>query len=229
MADRRARLYLNHVSGLDWLIALEFGRIDDGQPPENWRGVSEKIGFLDEEPGGRVLGFKVLEFSRFDPDAAEVREIWEGPNFDAPVLGLTNASAGEIITATRPLFGDAMTINRAYFDHAIDAEGEDSLALWLSCLQAGDSMAHFGLGCGLYDVGRYHEAYRHLRHYCEIAPNGSWPWCWLGKAAEAIGEPGEARRAYERAIELTDAGAEATEAPELLALLAESADPTQLL
>lgn len=29
------RLYLNHVSGLDWLIALEFGRVDDGQPSDH--------------------------------------------------------------------------------------------------------------------------------------------------------------------------------------------------
>ena len=43
------RLYLNHISGLDWLIALEFGRVDDAQPQENWRGVSESFGFLHQE------------------------------------------------------------------------------------------------------------------------------------------------------------------------------------
>ena len=35
-----------------------------------------------------------------------------------------------------------------------------------------------------------------------IAPAGSWNWCWYGKAAQAIGEIDEARRAYRRAIEL---------------------------
>jgi hypothetical protein len=35
------RLYLNFIADLDWLIALEFGRVDDAQPPENWRGVND--------------------------------------------------------------------------------------------------------------------------------------------------------------------------------------------
>ena len=63
-------------------------------------------------------------------------------------------------------------------------------------------MAHFALGYTLYDLGRFHEAYRHLRYYAELAPAGSWNWCWYGKAAQAIGEIDEARAAYRRAIEL---------------------------
>jgi Flp pilus assembly protein TadD len=77
-------------------------------------------------------------------------------------------------------------------------------------------MAHFGLGYTLYELGRFPEAYRHLRHYTEIAPCGGWNWCWLGRAAEAIGETGEARNAYERALALEDAGHEETDAAELL-------------
>ena len=50
----RPRLYLNFVTELEWLIALEFGRVDDAQPPENWRGVSDSFGFLCEGPGGRA-------------------------------------------------------------------------------------------------------------------------------------------------------------------------------
>ena len=84
-------------------------------------------------------------------------------------------------------------------------------------------MAHFGLGYTLYDLGRPQEAYRHLRHYTEIAPCGSWNWCWLGKAAEALGETSEARTAYERALELEDEGGEETDAAELLGRLADRA------
>ena len=68
-------------------------------------------------------------------------------------------------------------------------------------------------------AGRFHLAYRHLRHYAEIAPNGSWNWRWLGQAAEAIGETDEARRAYERAIEIEEAGGHETDAFELLRAL----------
>ena len=67
-------------------------------------------------------------------------------------------------------------------------------------------MAHFALGYTLYELGRFRESYAHLRHYAELAPLGSWNWCWLGKAAAAIGETAEAERAYRRAIELTKRG-----------------------
>jgi tetratricopeptide (TPR) repeat protein len=215
------RLYINNAPELDWLIALEFGRVDDAQPPDNWRGVSHQLGFLDEPPDGRCLGFKVLEFSTFDPAADEVAEIWSGPLFDVPLLGLAGVSAGEIVLATRALLGDEPSINRVYFNEAAGADDPaEALALWISCLEAGDSMAHFGLGYTLYALERYQEAYRHLRHYTEIAPCGSWNWCWFGRAAEAVGELTEARRAYERAIELEANGSDETDAAERLAKLA---------
>ena len=83
-------------------------------------------------------------------------------------------------------------------------------------------MAHFALGYTLYDLGRYHEAYRHLRYYAQIAPAHPWNWCWFGRAAAGIGELGEARSAYERAIELGD-GEDETDATDLLGELGEIA------
>jgi len=194
----RPKLFLNHDADYDWLIALEFGRVDDGQPSERWSEACESLGYLDDGDG-RALGFKVLDFSTFDPE--EVDEIWDEPRFAVPVLGLPEASAGEIVLAARPLIGGGDTINRSYFGAATGAVGEEAARLWLACLEAGDQMAHFGLGYTLYDLGRFHEAYRHLRHYAEIAPAAAWNWVWLGKAAEAIGEYDEARLAYERALE----------------------------
>lgn len=216
------RLYLNQVAAQDWLIALEFGRVDDGQPAENWSGVSEDFGFLRDGPDGRIVGFKVLNHSSFDPEDPAVAEIWSAAQFEVPLLGLARASAGEIIPAARALIGDEDTINRVYFDAAVAEQGGDpreELDLRLSCLQAGDCMAHFALGYTLYELGRHQEAYRHLRYYTEIAPAGPWNWCWLGKAAQAIGELGEARAAYVRAIELGEQSGEQTDAAELLAAL----------
>ena len=66
---------------------------------------------------------------------------------------------------------------------------------------------------------RFREAYAHLRHYVELAPYSSWNWCWLGKAAAAIGETAEAERAFKRALELTARGDQETDASELLAEL----------
>jgi tetratricopeptide (TPR) repeat protein len=209
-------VYLNQSAELDWLIALEFGRVDDGQPPENWRGVSEQLGFLHDGPDGPVCGFKIKEFSHFDPEEPGLEQVWGEPMFNAPVLGLSGASVGEIVLAIRALFGNRNTINRELFNRAANSRGKQALGMWLACLQAGDSMAHFGLGYTLYELGRHSEAYRHLRHYTEISPCGSWNWCWFGKAAAEVGEIDEARAAFLRALELTAAGAEETEAAELL-------------
>jgi tetratricopeptide (TPR) repeat protein len=83
-------------------------------------------------------------------------------------------------------------------------------------------MAHFGVGTTLYEVGRYHDAYRHLRYYAQIAPAQAWNLVWYGKAAEAIGENSEALKAYDAAIELEKLSAQeesATDAAELLEAL----------
>lgn len=215
------RLYLNHIPDFDWLIALEFGRVDDGQPSDHWRGATDHVGFLLDEPGGREVGFKITALSEhFDDEAADNDEIWDGPRFHVPQLGLANATVGEIVLAARALFAGQPTINRVYFSEGCATDGKEALDHWLACLEAGDCMAHFALGYTLYELERFHEAYRHLRYYAEIAPNGAWNWCWFGKAAQAIGELDEARAAYERAIELEDEHGEETDAAELLEALA---------
>jgi tetratricopeptide (TPR) repeat protein len=213
------RLYLNHDADYDWLIALEFGLTDDGQPAGNWRPLAESFAYLASEPaGGRLLGFVVRNFSEFDPEDDEVSSIWADPRFDVPVLGLSGASAGEIVVAARPFLAGASTVNRHFFHDAVAASDEPKRAVdsWRYCLQAGDVMAHFGLGYTLYDQGRYHEAYRHLRAYTEITPTNPWAWCWLGKACEALGETVEAERAYRRALRLEEAAGDETDAGELL-------------
>jgi Flp pilus assembly protein TadD len=77
-------------------------------------------------------------------------------------------------------------------------------------------MAHFALGYTHYELAHYHDAYRHLRHYAELAPAQPWVWAWYAKAAAAIGETAEARDACNRALELTEAGSDETDAADLL-------------
>lgn len=215
----RPRLYLNHDADFDWLRAVEFGRVTEDQPEECWQPLSPAFAYLAEEAGGRIVGFAIEDFPQFDEDDAEVSAIWGDPRFDVPVLGLTDASAGEIVLAARSHFNGHDSINRSIFGMAADVEGEVAVERWRHCLEAGDSMAHFALGYTLLELGKNAEAYRHLRHYTEIAPMGSWNWCWYGRAAEAIGELSEARTAYLRAIELEAEGGEATDADERLAAL----------
>lgn len=217
----RPRLYLNNAADRERFIALEFGRVDDGQPQERWTSVGEDFFWYHEPDEGRCVGFAIRDaLHRFDPDDEALAEIWEGPRFDAPTLGLSDVTAGEIITAAKPFFRRTPSLNRFYFEEAAGHEGEKALDLWRLCLECGDSMAHFALGYTLYELERFPEAYRHLRHYTEIAPDHPWNWAWYAKGAAAIGERDEAIRACRRAIELTEEGDVETDAPELLEQLA---------
>lgn len=209
----RPRLFLSQDADYGWLIALEFGVIDDGQPADRWTPVGDSLGLLHDE-NGRCVGFRIDGIADYDPDAPEYAELWDGPRFDVPALGLTDASPNQIVVATRALFGEATTVNRELFDLGTQSAGETALRRWLRCLQAGDSMAHYGIGYTLYDLGRHQEAYRHLRHYAELAPDEPWSWAWYGRAAAAIGETVEARRVLTRAVDLDEH--DETDARELL-------------
>jgi hypothetical protein len=202
-ADRQApptRIYINNIPEHDWLIALEFGRVDEGQLPDHWVGVSEHFGYLLDDDG-RVLGFKALEASKLDLAAPEYEALWTGPQFCAPTLALHSAPAAEVITAARAFYGHRSSVNRRYFAEAIAAAGtDDEIAAWLACIEAGDCMAHYGLGIALMDCDETQRAYKHLRYYASIAPFEAWAQYWYARAALAIDLPLEARRAVGRAI-----------------------------
>ena len=216
---RRPRLYLNKVEPGDQLFAFEFGEVQDGRRPDDWHVVSESFSYLHDGATGPVLGFAVRELAEIDPYDSELEEIWGEPFFDVPLLGLAGVSAGEIVLAAKAYFDGEETVNQAFFSVATHETGEAALVHWRNCLQAGDSMAHFALGYTHFELGHFRDAYRHLRYYLEISPAEPWNWCWFGKAAAAVGEIGEARFAFEHAIELSEAGWDETDAPELLAEL----------
>ncbi len=72
------RLYLSHDAGLDWLMAYEFGRVDDAQPPDCWRGGPA------QGPLGSMPCVEVLSDSLRSPESGEfgtrsvptVRPLW---------------------------------------------------------------------------------------------------------------------------------------------------------
>ena len=106
-----------------------------------------------------------------------------------PQLGLPESPAGEIVIAVRALLGDRSSFNRLLFraGHATLTIRNRSCAIWMACLTSGDAMAHFGLGCTLYKLGRFREAYRHLRYYVTIAPGHPWNWCLVRKGGRGDG------------------------------------------
>ncbi len=205
MPNDLPRLFINHIPSLDWLIALEYGRVDEGQPDDCWSEATEDFEYLHDAPGGRSVGFRILGYSRFDLESDEASTVWNPPLFAAPTLGLASASAGEIATVARAKLGFEPTLNRLYFNEAIDAESEeDEIAVWWFCLETGDCMAHYGIGIALLEAGRPAEAYDHLRYYAQIAPASAWAHHWHGRAALAIGEISEARGALERSLKFED-------------------------
>jgi tetratricopeptide (TPR) repeat protein len=200
-------LFINRDIDYDWLIALAFGRVLDGQPDDHRVALGEDAAWVLDRPGGDIVGFAIQRLSEFDPDA--VHGLWSGPRFAAPTLGLADASAGEIVVASQTWFERCSTLNRRCFDAAVGSEGVEAARTWAACLETGDSMAHYGLGYTLVELGRYREAYAHLRFYTELAPFNAWAWCWLGSQEEA-------RAAYARALELEENGGFETDAFELL-------------
>ena len=210
----RPVLHLSYAAGLDWLECAPLGVVMDRQGSDRWEGVSDKFGWFLAEPGGPIIGFKIVDFSEFDAEAEAA--IFSGPRFDVAALGLRDVSAGEIVLAALPFLDGCDTIDRVYFDAAIGADGDEALGHWIAALQAGNSMAHYGAGYTLLELGRDHDAYRHLRAYTELVPRDPWAWAYRARAALAIGERAEARSCCERAIEMEEVYDEETDAAELL-------------
>jgi hypothetical protein len=203
----------------DWLEAVEFGAVVDGRPGAQLVELSPDVRYVLRSARGPVVGFTVHKYAKLDVDTLDGLA-FEGPRFSVPLLGMDEATLGEVVLAARARF-DVSTADVCFFMLALScAEDEGDLEAaaghWLSCIEAGDMRGHFGLGYTLYDLGRHREAYGHLRRYTELAAHNSWSWLWLGRAAEAVGELEEARNAYRRAIRREREGSFRTDAPERL-------------
>ncbi len=222
----RIPLHLTVDPYWDSLTAIAFGRVDDGLPPAQCPVLEEdeRIGFLLDGPGvGPVIGFRVAEPHAVDVLALESEEVWSGPRFVVPALGLVGVSVGEILLAVQARYReDESTADALHFHAAIaagdgdqsdviEAEGNFRLAL-----EAGEMKALFGLGYTLVEAGRPREAYDALRRYTELTPSNAWAWFWLGRACVDMGAEGEARSALERALACEEEGSFDTDAREYL-------------
>ena len=205
----------------DWLEAIEFGSVVDGRPDQQSVALCEDVRLVLRSARGPAAGFTVHNYKSLDVERYD--ELFEEPLFHVPLLGLEQASVGEVVLAARSRF-EISTADVCFFMLALSAAEEDhdleaAADHWLSCLEAGDMRARFGLGYTMFDLGRHREAYEHLRRYSELAPHNSWAWLWLGRASEEIGEHDEAKRAYRRAIRREREGSFRTDAPERLRAL----------
>ncbi len=214
--DKPLHLTLDRIG--DFLLAIEFGEICDGRPDSEYLPMTDDVAWVLREAGGEVIGLSVSGLDGFDPE--EIEELWSGPRFDVPVLGLSDALGGEIVLSALATFADTSTTDARAFQAAVQHDsGPEKLDAWRVCLGTGDLRAHFALGYTLCEQGHLREAYRHLRHYTELAPHNAWAWNWLGQACVGAGELSEAQKAFERAIQLEAAGSFETDAAERLAEL----------
>jgi tetratricopeptide (TPR) repeat protein len=215
----RTPLHLSVNVTDDWLEAIEFGAVIDGRPESHLVEVGPDARFVLRAPRGPISGFTVHGYQALDVDAlGDVA--FSGPRFKVPLLGLDDASLGEVVLAARGRF-DVSTADVCFFSLALSCAEEDgdleaAAGHWLSCVEAGDMRGMFGLGYTLFDLERHVEAYTHLRRYSELAPHNSWAWLWLGRTCEALGELEEAATAYRAAVRREREGSFRTDASERL-------------
>jgi hypothetical protein len=61
-------LLLSRDTDYDYLSAVEFGRVLEGQPPRCWQPLSEQFAFYRPPRTRRARGFLVKSFDDFDPE-----------------------------------------------------------------------------------------------------------------------------------------------------------------
>ena len=210
-------LRLSYDDRTDRLLCLEYGRVDDGMHPDAIEEVCEDFGLIHDEPDGRPVGFMVNDFVLFEADAEH--DLWDGPRFDCPALGLREATVG-VICAAASVYVDGSTIDRILFWNAVsENDAEEAVEDWRCVIEVGDLKGHFGIGYTLFELGRFTEAYMHLRTYTDIAPYCAWGWNWRGQAALATGDVDQARTCFERTLEVEQVEHTETDAEERLAAL----------
>jgi tetratricopeptide (TPR) repeat protein len=201
----------------DWLEAIEYGQVIDGRPPEQLIELSPDVRYVLRANDGPVCGIAVHGYSKVDLDALDA---FSGPRFALPLLGLDDATLGEVVLAARGRF-EVSTADVCFFTLALqcaedDGDLEAAAGHWLSCAESGDMRGLFGLGYTLFDLDRIPEAYGYLRRYSDLAAHNSWAWLWRGRAAEALGEYDEAAHAYRTAIRRQREGSFRTDAAKRL-------------
>lgn len=206
---------------LELMVVIGHGGVWDGQLPGETAELEdeERIQFLLEPDEMRIKALMVHEPFEIDPNEIPPDAVWsEDIGFDVLALGLTAASVGELILAVQGRYRpDEPTADVAFFQMATGADDLEAAAdLWKLVIESGDMKGHFGLGYTLHDLGRFRDAYSHLRYYTWLTPHNAWAWCWLGKVCAEIGERSEAASAFRRAVELEERGGFETDAPELL-------------
>lgn len=177
-APVRPRLVLDLDPEADTLTTIDFGRIPFGQGDESRLQLTDDFAFCLDAGGGWPVGFLVDRFSSFTTIGLNKPERIEFLRFDAPLLGLANASADHVAleastqlagepTFARRLWREILSDEQRLFDRRSSAEIEEML---VRILQAGDMTAHLGLGAQRLAVGDLRGALTHLRIYVRLAP-----------------------------------------------------------
>lgn len=214
----RRPLRLAHDAERDTLLASAYGAVPHPCLDSHVAGISDHLRFLLRRPGGSVVGFAIDDLSQLDVDE-HAPSLWDGPVFDAPVLGLRKATVAEIILRARTTFTAstadvlAMAASRELAAAGEHAAAEGELRCALGC---GDLRAHLTLAGCLYIQGRYAAAYDHARIYTELAPRDSWGFAWMGRAALELGDEDEALTALRQAVGLERRGSFRTPAGSVL-------------
>lgn len=177
-APLRPRLVLDHDPGADTLLAIDFGRVPFGQGTADRIQLTDEFAFHLNSNGGWPIGFHIERFSSFATADVDKPERIEFLRFDAPLMGLTNASADHVAFEAFTQLAGAPTLARRLWQYILSAEqrlfGRKTSAetdeLLLRIMRAGDMTAHLGLGAQRLAAGNNQGAVNHLRTYSRLAP-----------------------------------------------------------
>ena len=223
----RHPMALSFDTKTDWLSICEFGAVAERKLPGCALLISEHLQFLLRRPRGTVIGFEVWGLHTIGVDA-ESPNLWTGPRFRVPVLGLKSAVVAEIVMRARVVHGGCSTPDVLALERANELSAAGDLtaaeAALREALAAGLLLAHLRLAGVLAAQGRYDEAYDHARVFTELAPRNSWGWACLGRVCIERGDRVEATAALRRAVRLERAGGYATAAASMLAALKAGCD-----
>lgn len=120
-------LFIDNIPSLDRLIALDYGQVDDGWPPEDFHHIAQGVWWHNDIESDEPLGFVTLHLSELDLEDPETRALWTSEAYDVPLFGLTGATIAEIISATRAKLGKRPTLNRVFFDRATASSGREAV------------------------------------------------------------------------------------------------------
>ncbi|MGB1583811.1 MAG: hypothetical protein ACPHCI_08475 [Solirubrobacterales bacterium] len=177
------------------LFAREYGK----PMLETHRETTQRLGafaswyFDNAGPSGRPVGFRVDSWNTIDPHKHDSKELWNGPKFFAPTVGVMPGTAAEIVAAASELFMGRPTVHDPEVSVGYDEEASvirphDAR---VACTSVENGSFEHQLGCAwdLMIAKRFDDAIERIEYVLEDHGESIWALAYLAKAYRACRYP----------------------------------------